>query len=202
MKANDSDARRTLAYAQTLLGDPGAALSVLAERTSRVPNDHPARLLQARCEAELGNHDAAIRQLQALVGDDPRNIDAWYALGKYSIQAGDAKLAVDEYLSAPRLANRLNDKSMRRRQPCLRHRISAPGQMELPQITAPRGEPARGAGDAAARPPVLATRRPSCRCRACSIPRKQPLNQARDHRGASASRALCRLPMPEHSTRT
>ena len=115
MKANDStDARRTLAYAQTLLGDPGAALSVLAERTSRVPNDHPARLLQARCEAELGNHDAAIRQLQALVGDDPRNIDAWYALGKYSIQAGDAKLAVDEYLvRAEVLANRLNDKSMR-----------------------------------------------------------------------------------------
>nr|HQV15871.1 tetratricopeptide repeat protein [Denitromonas sp.] len=42
-----------------------------------------ARLLQARCEAELGNFDAAIRQLQNLVAEDPRNIDAWYSLGKF-----------------------------------------------------------------------------------------------------------------------
>lgn len=107
-------ARRTRAYAEALLGDPEAALGLLANPDSRIPADHPARLLQARCEADLGNFEAAISQLKAVVAEDPRNIDAWYALGKYSIQAGDAKPAVDEYLvRADVLANRLGDKTMR-----------------------------------------------------------------------------------------
>lgn len=113
--ATDTDAaRRTLAYAQILLGDAQAAQSSMADPGTRVPSDHPARLLQARSEAELGNFEVAIKQLQDVVAEDPRNIDAWYALGKYSIQAGDAKPAVDEYLvRADVLANRLGDKTMR-----------------------------------------------------------------------------------------
>ena len=107
-------AHRSLAYAELLIGDAQAALTTLAAVTGKAPSDHPARLLQARCEAELGNYDAAILQLRNIVAEDPRNIDAWYSLGKFSIQAGDAKPAVDEYLvRAEVLANRLNDKSMR-----------------------------------------------------------------------------------------
>jgi eukaryotic-like serine/threonine-protein kinase len=115
LKQTDTPAaRRALAYAELLLGDAQTALATIAAVTSKASSDHPARLLQARCEAELGNYDVAIRQLRDLVAEDPRNIDAWYALGKYSIQAGDAKPAVDEYLvRAEVLANRLKDKSMR-----------------------------------------------------------------------------------------
>jgi eukaryotic-like serine/threonine-protein kinase len=112
--AGSPTSRRTLAYAQILLGDAETALATLRTLNVAAPSDHPARLLQARCEAELGNYESAIQQLQALVAEDPRNIDGWYALGKYSIQAGDAKTAVDDYLvRAEVLANRLDDRAMR-----------------------------------------------------------------------------------------
>ena len=112
-QANAPAARRTLAYAELLLGDASSASTTITEITGKASSDHPARLLQARCQAEFGNYDVAIQQLRSLVAEDPRNIDAWYALGKFSIQAGDAKPAVDEYLvRAEVLANRLNDKTM------------------------------------------------------------------------------------------
>lgn len=113
-KQQTRQSRRSQAYAQLLLGDADAAIKAFAPLVAEARDDHPARLQMARGEADLGNFTEAIKQLRALTGEDPRNIDAWYALGRYSILAGDAKAAVDEYLvRAEVLANRLNDKVLR-----------------------------------------------------------------------------------------
>ncbi len=113
-KVGSRAAQRTTAYALLLLGEPDASAKLLTPLADSARDDHPARLMLARSAADLGNLGQAIAQLRALVAEDPRNIDAWYALGRYSIQAGDAKSAVDEYLvRAEVLANRLNDPVLR-----------------------------------------------------------------------------------------
>ncbi|MEO7326704.1 MAG: protein kinase, partial [Dokdonella sp.] len=109
-KRTDRAARRTRAYALVLLGESDTALPLLGALVKESPSDHPARLLLARAQGDLGQFDDARKTLEVLVGEDGRNTDAWYALGKYSIQAGDSKRAVDDYLvRAQVLANRLND---------------------------------------------------------------------------------------------
>jgi tetratricopeptide (TPR) repeat protein len=113
--ASDSSmpARRARAYALVLLGQHAQAIETLAPMIADVPGDHPLRVLQARAHGEDGAYDDAQRLLLAVSNEDPRNIDAWYLLGKYSIQAGDAKRAVDDYLvRAQVLANRLGDRRM------------------------------------------------------------------------------------------
>ncbi|MEO6690483.1 MAG: serine/threonine-protein kinase, partial [Dokdonella sp.] len=113
-RTTDRPARRTRAYALVLLGDSDAALALLDVLAKESPSDHPVRLLLARAQGDLGQFDDARKTLDALVGEDARNADAWYALGKYSIQAGDAKRAVDDYLvRAQVLANRLNDERLK-----------------------------------------------------------------------------------------
>jgi tetratricopeptide (TPR) repeat protein len=106
----DRPAQRTRAYALVVLGESDTALALLGTLIKEAPGDHPLRLLLARVQGELGQFDDARKTLEALVAEDPRNADAWYALGKSSIQAGDSKRAVDDYLvRAQVLANRLND---------------------------------------------------------------------------------------------
>lgn len=105
--------KRAQAYAFSLLGNEDEALTLLQALTSSVPNDQPLLLLQARVRADLGLFDDAMADLTRLVADDQRNVDAWYLLGKSSIQSGDAKRAVDDYLvRAQVLANRLDDPRM------------------------------------------------------------------------------------------
>jgi eukaryotic-like serine/threonine-protein kinase len=104
---------RVRAYAQLLLGDVAAARTSLSQLSNAAPDDHRVRLLLARAHAEAGEFPLAVKQLETVVAQDQRNIDAWYALGKYAIQSGDAKRAVDEYLvRAQVLANRLDDRRM------------------------------------------------------------------------------------------
>lgn len=111
---DDRAARRTRAYALVLLGDSDGAPGLLDTLVKESPSDHPVRLLLARAQGDLGQFDDARKTLEALVAEDPRNADAWYALGKFSIQAGDAKRAVDDYLvRAQVLANRLNDERLK-----------------------------------------------------------------------------------------
>lgn len=106
-------ARRALAYARVLLGEQALAIDLLTPMTADTPRDHPLGILLARAQGEGGAYDEAQRLLLAIATDDPRNIDAWYLLGKYAIQAGDAKRAVDDYLvRAQVLANRLSDRRM------------------------------------------------------------------------------------------
>ena len=71
------------------------------------------RVLLARAESETGKFDEANKTLDTVVKEDPLNVDAWFALGKYSIMAGDSKRAVDDYLSLAQVkANRLDDERM------------------------------------------------------------------------------------------
>lgn len=107
------DARATRAYALVLLGETDAAIAELEQLVALVPFNHPLRVLLARARADSGNHERAIELLEKVVAEDQRNIDAWYGLGKYAMQSGDAKRAVDDYLvRAQVLANRLNDVTM------------------------------------------------------------------------------------------
>jgi tetratricopeptide (TPR) repeat protein len=106
-------ASRVRAYAFVLLGDNEQAKKILEVLLQSSPNDHPAAFLLARAYGELGDFDHSLALLGKLTSEDPRNTEAWYALGKYSIQAGDSKRAVDDYLvRAQVLANRLDDKRM------------------------------------------------------------------------------------------
>ena len=111
--ATDAAGRRVHAYAQVLLGNYAAAQDELKALAAAVKGNPALHLLMARTLAELGDFQSAIGELAQLTADDQRNIDAWYLLGKYSIQSGDAKRAVDDYLvRAQVLANRLNDVRM------------------------------------------------------------------------------------------
>ncbi|MGN6518244.1 MAG: protein kinase domain-containing protein [Dokdonella sp.] len=113
--ADESIAARGLrAYALIVTGDPEGAVKTLDALHAAAPGDPVVARLLARAKAELGDYDEALKLLEPVVAGDTRDIDAWYALGKYAIQAGDAKRAVDEYLvRAQVLANRLDDRRMR-----------------------------------------------------------------------------------------
>ncbi len=107
------EARSARAFALVLLSEADAAIVELDPLVTRVPFNHPLRVLLARARADNGNHERAIELLEKVVAEDQRNIDAWYGLGKYAMQSGDAKRAVDDYLvRAQVLGNRLNDVTM------------------------------------------------------------------------------------------
>ena len=110
----DFASRRALAIAGVLLGDDAAAITRLTQMHAELPDDPATILWLARAHADTGQFDEAQALLVDLVAADARNVDAWYALGKYAIQAGDAKRAVDDYLvRAQVLANRLDEPRMR-----------------------------------------------------------------------------------------
>ena len=129
----DAAARRSSAYASILLGDPAEAERILLPLATADSNDHPALLLLARARDELGKFDQAQSLLERIVRADPRNLDAWYALGKASIMAGDSKRAVDDYLvRAQVLANRLGDRTL---QAAVAHALGI-GYQNLGQLAA------------------------------------------------------------------
>ncbi|HJT98260.1 MAG TPA: protein kinase, partial [Rhodanobacteraceae bacterium] len=106
------DARRARAYANLLLDKDAEAGTLLAALTAS-GSDHPVRFLLARAQSEAGNLDDARKTLLAIVREDPRNADAWFALGKDAILQGDYRLATDEYLTQAMIkANRLGNRRM------------------------------------------------------------------------------------------
>jgi len=81
-----------------LLGRPDRAQEMLGKLLARYPGDVEARVELAEAYGEQGSLDRAIAALQETVRRVPHHPRAWFLLGKYSILAGDARRAVDEYL--------------------------------------------------------------------------------------------------------
>lgn len=78
-------------------GQPEEAQRYLEELVGNYPNDTRARVALAEAYGQQGNFARALSQLQEAVGVDS-GAQAWYLLGRFSIEAGDSKRAVDEYL--------------------------------------------------------------------------------------------------------
>ena len=90
--------RRFRAERALLDGDPTAAAAEWRVRLAQTADDTFAELGQARALGAGGDFKAAIAALQKLVGRDPNDPRAWFELGKFSILAGQAQQAVDDYL--------------------------------------------------------------------------------------------------------
>ncbi|HVS04250.1 MAG TPA: tetratricopeptide repeat protein [Thermoanaerobaculia bacterium] len=89
------EARARLAL---LEGDADDAQALLRSLASRFPNDVETRVGLARALGESGRLEEAARELGGVVEVDPRHPLAWYLLAKYTIQSGDSRKALDEYL--------------------------------------------------------------------------------------------------------
>ena len=102
----ERSAKQTSAYLQRrfraeralLGGDPPTAAAEWRVRLAQTPDDTFAELNQARALGAGGDFKAATAALQKLVGRDPNDPRAWFELGKFSILAGQAQQAVDDYL--------------------------------------------------------------------------------------------------------
>jgi tetratricopeptide (TPR) repeat protein len=81
-----------------LLGRPDRAQEILSRLLARFPDDVEVRIELADAFGEQGNLERAIATLEAAVRTAPHHPRAWYLLGRYSIEAGKARRAVDEYL--------------------------------------------------------------------------------------------------------
>jgi tetratricopeptide (TPR) repeat protein len=81
-----------------LMGRPEKAQEILARLVARYPDDAEARVELAEAYGEQGSLDRAIVALQGAVRLAPHHPRAWYLLGKYSILAGNARRAIDDYL--------------------------------------------------------------------------------------------------------
>ncbi|MFY9822365.1 MAG: tetratricopeptide repeat protein, partial [Thermoanaerobaculia bacterium] len=81
-----------------LLGRPERAQEILGHLLSRYPDDVEVRTELAEAFGEQGSLDRAVSSLEAAVRLAPHHPRAWFLLGKYSILAGNARRAVDEYL--------------------------------------------------------------------------------------------------------
>jgi eukaryotic-like serine/threonine-protein kinase len=81
-----------------LLGRPEKAQEILTQLAERYPGDAEARVELAEAYGEQGNLQRAIPTLEGAVELAPHHPRAWYLLGKYSIMAGNARRAIDEYL--------------------------------------------------------------------------------------------------------
>ncbi|MFL6199179.1 MAG: protein kinase domain-containing protein [Thermoanaerobaculia bacterium] len=81
-----------------LLGKPEKAQEILARLVERYPGDTETRVELAEAYGEQGSLDRAIATLQPVVRLAPHHPRAWFLLGKYSILAGNARRAIDEYL--------------------------------------------------------------------------------------------------------
>jgi tetratricopeptide (TPR) repeat protein len=90
--------RRFRAERALLDGDPPAAVAEWRARLAQTPDDTFAELGRARALGAGGDFKAATAALQTLVGRDPNDPRAWFELGKFSILAGQAQQAVDDYL--------------------------------------------------------------------------------------------------------
>ena len=111
---DDLPAIEARGYASLLLADQAGAIALFRQALERAPEDLPTQLMLARAEGDSGNLDEAQTILRQVVLADPRNADAWFALGKFAIMQGQHKQAVDEYLvRAMVLANRFEDQRLR-----------------------------------------------------------------------------------------
>ena len=81
-----------------LSGRPERAQEILARLAERYPEDAEARVELAEAYGEQGSLDRAIPALEGAVRLAPHHPRAWYLLAKYSILAGNARRAVDDYL--------------------------------------------------------------------------------------------------------
>ncbi|MFC5570745.1 tetratricopeptide repeat protein [Lysobacter yangpyeongensis] len=79
-------------------GDPPTAAAEWQALRAQSPDDTFAELGHARALGAGGDFKGAIAALQALVARDPNDPRAWFELGKFSILAGGAQRAVDDYL--------------------------------------------------------------------------------------------------------
>lgn len=91
-------AYRVRALEARLEGRPERSLEMLSRLLARYPDDVETRLEQAEAYAGQGSLGPAIEALHEILRRSPHHARAWYLLGKYSILAGDARRAVDEYL--------------------------------------------------------------------------------------------------------
>ncbi|QSX77170.1 serine/threonine-protein kinase [Agrilutibacter solisilvae] len=88
-----------LAAERALLdGDAPAAAAQWRQAMAATPDDTLAQLGYARALGAGGDFRGAIAALEKLVARDANDPRAWYELGKFSILAGQAQRAVDEYL--------------------------------------------------------------------------------------------------------
>ncbi|HEV8238028.1 MAG TPA: protein kinase [Thermoanaerobaculia bacterium] len=91
--ATEVQARRAL-----LDGNPAEAERLLAGLVSRYPGDVELLVALATARGEGGRLDEAKAALVRATALDPKHPRAWYLLGKYAIQSGDARKALDDYL--------------------------------------------------------------------------------------------------------
>ncbi len=111
--ATGAAAGRLAILADALLGDPEGALRRCAAAPAPAAHDLALRRLCARAAGEAGDLAAAGVALEAIVEADPRDGEAWFLLGKFSIMHGDARRAVDDFLvRAQVVANRLEDRRL------------------------------------------------------------------------------------------
>jgi tetratricopeptide (TPR) repeat protein/TolB-like protein len=90
---DEVQARRAL-----LEGDPATAERLLAGLTERYPNDVELLIALALARGDGGKLDEARTALVRATTLDPKHPRAWYLLGRFSIQAGDSRKAIDDYL--------------------------------------------------------------------------------------------------------
>src|SRR6185295_20422939 len=81
-----------------LSGRPEKGQEILARLVARYPGDLEARIDLAEAYGEQGRLDRAISAPQTAVAAAPHHPRAWFLLAKYSILAGNARRAADEYL--------------------------------------------------------------------------------------------------------
>ncbi len=81
-----------------LTGRPEKAQEILARLVERYPGDAEARVALAEAYGEQGSLDRATAVLTEAVKLAPHHPRAWFLLAKYSIQAGNARRAIDDYL--------------------------------------------------------------------------------------------------------
>jgi tetratricopeptide (TPR) repeat protein len=104
------DAERTRALAELIGGKPAQAATRLAAQLDVQPHDTALRLLRVEALDEAGEHDAARRELDALLAADPQDPDALLARGRNALRSDDARQAVDVFLGpALQLFTRLED---------------------------------------------------------------------------------------------
>jgi tetratricopeptide (TPR) repeat protein len=81
-----------------LLGRLDRAQEILSQLLARYPDDVEPRVELAEAYGEQGSLDRAKATLAEVVRLAPHHPRAWYLLSRYSIESGDARRAVDEYL--------------------------------------------------------------------------------------------------------
>ncbi|MBT8136566.1 MAG: protein kinase [Gammaproteobacteria bacterium] len=100
-QTSDTDTRTGLqisALQAALAGDFARSRELLVQLIESYPADIPARMALAEAYGGEGRFDDAGQILQSVVADDPNHPRAWFLRGKYAIQSGDSRRAIDEYL--------------------------------------------------------------------------------------------------------